>query len=114
MGKAPEGLAPAEVEKVILEMQTLMWNKAGIVRTGQGLKEASGHLEAMASRLPEPVSRRSAEARNIHTAAQLIVRSAQARLESRGAHYRTDFPSHDDAKFRKHSVISAANGIRFE
>jgi L-aspartate oxidase len=113
-GKAGYAPPPAEVESVILELQTLMWNKAGIVRSGQGLKEAAQQLEAIESRLPEPVCRRTAEARNIHTTAQLIVRSAQARMESRGAHYRTDFPSHDDAKFKRHSVISGSNTVRFE
>jgi L-aspartate oxidase len=113
--KASSAPGPAaEVEKLILEMQTLMWNKAGIVRTGAGLKEAAQQLDAVESRLPEPVSRRTAEARNIHTAAQLIVRSAQARLESRGAHYRTDFPEHNDARFKKHSVITSPNTVRFE
>jgi len=113
-GKSPAGRPTAEVDGLVREIQTLMWNKAGIVRSRQGLEDAARQLEAAESRLPEPVCRRSAEARNIHTAARLIVESAQARLESRGAHYRTDFPEHNDAKFRKHSVIAAPGGVRFE
>jgi L-aspartate oxidase len=42
----------------------------------------------------------------------LITRSALARLESRGAHYRMDYPVHDDLKFLKHSVITGEK-IRF-
>jgi L-aspartate oxidase len=58
-------------------------------------------------------SRRCWEARNIHQAALLIARSALAREESRGAHYRTDFPAHNDAKFLKHSVVCGEK-ISFE
>jgi L-aspartate oxidase len=89
-----------------------MWNKVGIVRTRQGLTEALQQLQALAAKLPPTTSRRSCEAGNIHTAALLITRSALARLESRGAHYRTDYPEHDDAKFRKHSIVGE-KGVRF-
>jgi len=102
-----------DTEPFIQEIQQLMWNKVGIVRTHQGLVDALHSLEAAAERVPEPLSRRDCEARNIHTAALLIVRSALAREESRGAHYRTDCPAHNDAKLRKHSVITQQN-IRFE
>jgi len=42
--------------------------------------------------------------RNLHLAGSLVVRAALAREESRGAHYCTDYPAHDDKKFLKHSV----------
>ena len=99
-------------EALVREVQQLMWAKVGIVRTGQGLRDAVERLQSLTACLPQPQSRRACEARNIHTAALLIARSALARLESRGAHYRTDWPSHDDVKFKKHSVITAA-GVRF-
>ncbi|HEU4414143.1 MAG TPA: L-aspartate oxidase [Candidatus Angelobacter sp.] len=92
-------------EPVIREVQETMWNKVGIVRTRQGLTEALQQLRGVTERLPAPVSRRNCEARNIHTAAMLITRSALARLESRGAHYRTDYPGHDDVRFKKHSIV---------
>jgi L-aspartate oxidase len=99
-------------ESFIGNIQQLMWNKVGIVRTRQGLTEAIQQLQGAAQQLPSLTSRRSCEARNIHTAGQLIARSALARLESRGAHYRTDYPEHEDAKFKKHSIVGE-KGIRF-
>ena len=103
----------SSVEDVIDEIQQLMWNKVGIVRMRKGLTEAVQRLQTIAERLPAPNSRRNCEARNIHTAALLIARSALARLESRGAHYRLDYPSHDDLKFKKHSIVTE-KGVKFE
>jgi L-aspartate oxidase len=108
---APDNAA-GDTENFIQGVQQMMWNKVGIVRSRQGLTEAMEYLQSAGGQLPEPISRRNCEAGNVHTAAQLITRSALARLESRGAHYRTDYPEHDDARFRKHSVVGA-KGIQF-
>lgn len=99
-------------ESFIREIQQLMWAKVGIVRSGKGLREAVEKLESLSACLPQQVSRRAQEACNIHTAALLITRSALARLESRGAHYRTDWPAHDDVRFKKHSIV-AGTRIKF-
>jgi len=109
---APSASA-ANPDSFVREVQQLMWNKVGIVRMGTGIKEAQQQLQALGEHLPQPISRRACEARNLHTAALLIVRSALARLESRGAHYRVDYPEHNDVKFKKHSIITE-KGVRFE
>src|SRR5512146_2304307 len=95
-----------ETEQVIAQIQRVMWQNVGIVREGKKLRETVPLLEDIRAALPAGSCRRCCEARNIADTALLIVRSALARLESRGAHYRMDYPFHDDQKFLKHSVIA--------
>ena len=99
-------------EEIVREIEDLMWQDAGIVRTGKGLKHAIEQLEKIGPRLAHPQTRRAYEAQNLHAVALLVARSALAREESRGAHYRTDFPTHNDVKFLKHSVVKG-DLIRF-
>ena len=106
------GPVDTATEEVIREVQDLMWRDVGIVRTGIGLKAAIEHLKGIAPRVAHPQTRRAHEAQNIHSDAMLVARSALAREESRGAHYRTDFPVHNGAKFLKHSIIKG-DSIRF-
>jgi L-aspartate oxidase len=94
-------------------LQRTMWEKAGLLRDAQGLLAARDELRALASRISPALDRSGIEMRNLHTVSELIVRSALAREESRGAHYRNDFPHRDDARFGKHSVVGS-EGIRFE
>jgi L-aspartate oxidase len=110
---ASNGPVNATTEQVIGEIQDLMWQDVGIVRTGAGLKRAIECLNVISPRVAHPQTRRAYEARNLHAVGSLVARSALAREESRGAHYRTDFPSHNDATFRKHSLIKW-DSIRFE
>jgi L-aspartate oxidase len=89
-----------------------MWKNVGIVRTGTTLKEAVKRLEEIGAKVSKPHSRREFEGRNLQIVGMLVARSALAREESRGAHYRTDYPDHNDAKFKKHSVVNGEN-IKF-
>jgi L-aspartate oxidase len=93
------------IEDLIGQIQDLMWSEAGIVRTRMGLQKAVKTLEEIAPRLAHPKTRRGHEASNLHLAASLVARSALAREESRGSHYRMEYPGHDDKKFLKHSVV---------
>jgi L-aspartate oxidase len=99
------GPVDSGIEDLIRQVRDTMWNKVGIVREGSGLREASEQLRSLQPRVGHPGTRRAFEARNILTSALVVTRSAVAREESRGAHYRTDYPSHEDAKFLKHSVM---------
>ena len=98
------GPVDAGVEELIGQIQNLMWSELGLVRTRLGMQKAVKMLEEMAPKLAHPRTRRGHEAANVHLAALLVARSALAREESRGAHYRMDYPDHDDKKFLKHSV----------
>jgi L-aspartate oxidase len=93
------------VEELIGQIQVVLENEVGIVRTRLGMQRAIKSLEEMAPKLAHPKARRAHEASNLHLAGLLVARSAMAREESRGAHYRMDYPDHDDKKFLKHSVI---------
>ncbi|MCU1271089.1 MAG: L-aspartate oxidase [Acidobacteriaceae bacterium] len=101
------------VDTSVSELQELMWKNVGIVRTSSGLTEAIKRLGEIGEKVSRPHSRREFEARNLQIVGTLVTRSALAREESRGAHYRTDFPDHNDAKFKKHSVVMSEK-IGFE
>jgi L-aspartate oxidase len=93
------------VEELIGQIQDLMWKEVGIVRTRAGMQKAIKTLEEMAPKVAHPKTRRGYEAAYLYATALLVARSAFAREESRGAHYRMEYPDHDDRKFLKHSVV---------
>lgn len=70
------------------EIRRIMWEHAGIDRNAAGLREARKALAAIKSRLAPGAT----EEINMVETAQLIVESAYMRRESRGGHYRSDFP----------------------
>jgi L-aspartate oxidase len=100
-------------DNLIRDVQNILWRDVGIVRSAHTLKNAIHELENLKPALPPSHCRRCMEARNVWQTGLLIAKSALAREESRGAHYRTDFPTHDDKKFLKHSVVSGEK-VRFE
>jgi L-aspartate oxidase len=99
LGSTPE----TTTERWIADLRGLMWKDAGLLRDGNGLREAQRGLDALAVSMPRGLFRRALEARNLHAVAGLIVASALGREESRGAHYRNDFPLHDAVA--RHSVM---------
>jgi L-aspartate oxidase len=66
----------------------VMWRDAGVIRTAAGLRSARLRLADIEKRLPEGAT----EEQNLVQTAQLIVEGALRRKESRGGHYRSDFP----------------------
>jgi L-aspartate oxidase len=94
------------------EARQLMESNVGIVRDGPRMQEAIKRLRQIQAELPAPTDRPSGEAHNIVACGLAIACSALARQESRGGHYRSDFPARNDADFRKHSLL-APNELRF-
>ncbi len=85
-------------------VRNLAWEKCGIVRDGVNLAMALSALNF--DQRPMPQARlRDYDLRNMHVVAGLIAQCALAREESRGAHYRTDFPNKAD-EWQRPSLIS--------
>jgi L-aspartate oxidase len=82
-------------------LQDLMWQKVGIIRDEAGLVEATATLETWSRCLPKPTDRPSYELNNLVLTARLVSEAALIRQESRGAHFRSDFPGHS-TEWEKH------------
>src|SRR5437867_7320127 len=85
-------------------VQSLMWDNAGIVRDAGGLSRAKAALSAWDASLPAPTDRESQELTDLVLCSRLVAEAALLREESRGAHYRSDFPEARD-EWRRHLVF---------
>lgn len=107
--------SPSEtLNPALVKIRDIMWRMAGILRSGKELTAAIEQLQSLA--LPEANAhdRAAFELLNMHALALVIARSALARHESRGSHYRSDFPYRDDDNFAKHSIAQKGKEIHFE
>jgi L-aspartate oxidase len=103
-GTADLGGVPGEdAEGWIALLRRLMWRDAGLLRDEPGLRLAQAGLAALQEWTPGGMTRRAVEARNLLSVAEAIVQSALGREESRGAHFRMDFP--ERASVARHSVL---------
>ncbi|MDH4067460.1 MAG: L-aspartate oxidase [Dehalococcoidia bacterium] len=91
-------------------LQSLMWDRVGIIRSGKSLKEAAGILATWQSLLPRPSDRPSYELNNLVLCARLVSEAALLREESRGAHFRTDF-AQTSPEWQKH-IVFRKNAIK--
>ncbi len=100
----PEPATSAETEGPGLEaIQTLAWRHCGIIRDAAGVAEACRRL----------ATRPAPEVRNLHCVAALIARCALAREESRGAHFRSDYPG-KRGPVGLHSLVRRDTDVSFQ
>ncbi len=92
----------------LANLESLLWDKVGIVRSGDGLSEAVDVLATWQASLSQPTDRPSYELNNMVLNARLMTEAALLRKESRGAHFRTDFPK-SSPDWQKHIVFRASN-----
>jgi L-aspartate oxidase len=100
--------------EAMVKLRDLMWRHVGILRDGKELRGAIETLKGMEIAPGGKDARADCELKNLHALGELIARSALAREESRGSHYRGDFPYRDDEGFQKHSVIVKGQEVGFE
>ncbi len=117
-GAAPSqhAFATGTVTEKRRTLQAEMWRDAGLLRSGVGLARALACLRELRERPTAAAAtpgRDAVELRNLLDLSQLIVRSAIAREESRGAHFRNDFPQRDDAHYARHSVVTGEAPVAF-
>ena len=110
----PSVVSLPPVEEAIRGLQQQMWQHAGLLRDAKLLRSidltaAMRYADARPSAL---WTRREYEARSLARVARAIVACALVREESRGAHYRNDFPQRDDARFGTHSHL-AGDSVSF-
>jgi L-aspartate oxidase len=89
-------------------IRDLMWRSAGLFRDGDGLRGAMAALDAAHLDLENALAAHAItdlagwRRANLLTVARLITRGAMRRQESRGAHFRSDFPAKDDLRWKTH------------
>jgi L-aspartate oxidase len=89
------------------DVQELLWRAAGLVREREPLEQALDqlvrwHSAVSAARAAAPGDRELRRVASLVTVGHLIARAALRRAESRGGHFRADYPKRDDIHWRKH------------
>ncbi len=100
-----------DIPELVSEIKDLMWNNVGILRTEESLLKALDMIYDLKRRFRRSVkclNKEEYELRNMICVAQLIVKSALNRKESRGAHYRLDYPNHTEVG--NHNCIIKGEG----
>lgn len=101
------GNASADDHALLQKVRNLIWKDVGIIRDAAHLKRVLQELDGMNLHRPAATAPRAAhELHNVWLLGRLMARCALAREESRGSHYRADFPYRDDDRFARHSHIA--------
>ena len=102
-----EGLVAGSVRR---ELQEVMTARVGVLRSADGLAEATEMLDKLAQTTTEVVDQDSWETTNLLTVSAALAEAAAGREETRGSHWREDFPARDDARWSGHFDAEMTNG----
>jgi L-aspartate oxidase len=115
-GGAPSASSriPAASESAPQQVRELMWRSAGLFRNDEGLRHAITVLDATCAEAAALQQARQSDAGwwksfGLFTVARLIARAALRRHESRGGHFRADFPGRDDLHWKIHEIDARAD-----
>jgi L-aspartate oxidase len=98
-------LHPSTAAPTHAALQAMMWECAGIERDGPGLERGLATIDGWPPPEARVWTRPALERRQMTTVASLVLEAALRRTESRGGHYRSDFPEPDDAHWRRRQVF---------
>ncbi len=101
------GLVPGTVRR---ELQEVMTARVGVLRHAAGLADAAASLDRLASLRADTVDQESWETTNLLTISAALTDAAALRRETRGSHWREDFPERDDARWAGHLDTVADDG----
>ncbi|HWJ66350.1 MAG TPA: L-aspartate oxidase [Nocardioides sp.] len=102
------GLVSGEVRR---ELQETMSSRAGVLRSAPGLAEGSAVLDKLAGHGADTVDQASWEATNLLTISAALADAAALREETRGSHWREDFPERDDEAWAGHFDVRMSDGV---
>jgi L-aspartate oxidase len=97
---SPAARRVAADETPLTELRRTMWERVGVVRDEAGLEAAVGELDRLTAETGDPAEA-GGELRNLLTAGKLVAMAALRRRESRGSHFRSDYPAADPEQRRR-------------
>ena len=101
--KALSSSTDTNVEDIEEQVRSLLWNGCGLFRNREGLTNVLEVCNEWRQKFDQPGF--SPRMQSIVTVGELVARAALRREESRGAHYRTDFPERNDIDWSRHTTL---------
>jgi len=110
------GEGDVDLEEIEQSLKQVNWDHIGIIRNKNGLGKAREEILSLKKMMESAriidcgELRRAIKLKNMLTVSEMVGKSASDRTESRGAHFRTDYPQEDDAEWRARLEISLQKG----